>query len=151
MIVQLRWKNTSTGKEYSDRRKLPLTFGRELHTQIVLSAPDISRQHAELFVQGGRLFVRDLNSTHGTLLNGEPCMEASVQYGDILSIGCFEIYIEFPDEETRPEPGQERRDEGQMSTMYSGKKQLNAKHRKSADNSFEAEGDMETNYGSEPT
>ena len=39
---------------------------------IVLSGRQVSRQHAEIFVDQGRYFLRDLGSKNGTYLNGKP-------------------------------------------------------------------------------
>ena len=39
---------------------------------IVLPERQVSRQHAEIFVEAGRYYLRDLQSKNGTYLNGEP-------------------------------------------------------------------------------
>ena len=43
----------------------------ELSQHLELSYLNVSRCHAELFVESGQLFLRDLDSLNGTYLNGE--------------------------------------------------------------------------------
>ncbi len=42
------------------------TIGREGH--IYIDSPAVSKQHAELTITKGRIYLRDLNSTNGTYL-----------------------------------------------------------------------------------
>ncbi len=49
----------------------PFPIGRRDGSGLTLSATEISALHAEISQQDGRVFVRDLNSTNGTFLNGE--------------------------------------------------------------------------------
>ncbi len=53
----------------------------------VLDDPHISRRHAELRRQGGRLFVRDLDSRNGTRVNGRRVEAAELFVGDVLRLG----------------------------------------------------------------
>lgn len=47
----------------------------------------ISRRHCELSERDGMLFVRDLDSTHGTFVNGRQVSEACLRPDDKLTIG----------------------------------------------------------------
>ncbi len=47
-----------------------LSIGRREDNGLVLSEDSISRQHAQLFLFEGRLWVRDLGSSNGTFVNG---------------------------------------------------------------------------------
>jgi FHA domain/FtsK/SpoIIIE family len=49
-----------------------ITVGRGGDAKIRIEDPDLSRLHAELLVGAGRVLLRDLGSTNGTLLDGEP-------------------------------------------------------------------------------
>ena len=56
-----------------------------LAAHIPASFDNISRRHAELWIQAGEAYVRDLHSTNGTFLNGENLtagVEQQVQSGD---------------------------------------------------------------------
>jgi len=58
------------------------TFGRKTECDVVIPSQYVSRRHAEVFVEGGQLFVRDLDSTHGTLVNNQPVQQTVVNEGD---------------------------------------------------------------------
>ncbi len=57
--------------------------------------PEISRQHCELFLEDeGKLFIRDLDSSNGTFVNGVPIRsDYPLELKDIISIGRIEIRI----------------------------------------------------------
>jgi diguanylate cyclase (GGDEF)-like protein len=61
--------------------------GRSPEAQIRLRDDGISRAHAEILLDGGRLRVRDLGSTNGTFLNGARTDARELSDGDKLSIG----------------------------------------------------------------
>ena len=54
---------------------------------IVLHDPNVSRRHAELFFDRGAWYIRDLNSTNGTLVNDMDVPESVLRDRDILTIG----------------------------------------------------------------
>ena len=51
--------------------RLPAVLGRS-EADVVVRGGSVSRRHAELFLEGGRLVVRDLGSRNGTLVAGVP-------------------------------------------------------------------------------
>jgi diguanylate cyclase (GGDEF)-like protein len=61
--------------------------GRSPDAQIRLGSDGVSRAHAEILLDGGRVRVRDLGSTNGTFLNGERAEARELRDGDKLSIG----------------------------------------------------------------
>ena len=64
------------------------TIGRAPECAIVLSDDFISARHARIFERGGRLWVEDLRSTNGTLLNGHRLRRpVALRPGDRLRIG----------------------------------------------------------------
>jgi pSer/pThr/pTyr-binding forkhead associated (FHA) protein len=87
-----------TGKEFTLER-LPASIGRGANAALRLDEDlGVSRQHAELFRQDGRLFIRDLNSTHGTLVNGLQIAEQALQPGDQIQIGYTRLLIRMAKE-----------------------------------------------------
>lgn len=64
------------------------TIGRGKENTIILNDPYASSKHAEVFTEGGRLFVKDLNSTNKTYKNGVSItgIEEIVE-GDTIKIG----------------------------------------------------------------
>lgn len=82
-----------TGKEFQ-LEQLPANIGRGASATIRLDEDlGVSRQHAEIFRQGEHLYIRDLNSTHGTLVNGLRIAEQALQPGDQIQIGFTRLLI----------------------------------------------------------
>lgn len=74
------------GKVYS-RLKLPVTIGREEENDIQLNDDHVSRFHAKLQSDSGRIILTDLESTNGTKVNGHWIQMRILRVGDIVSIG----------------------------------------------------------------
>ncbi len=68
----------------------PLTLGRASQNGVCFAGPDaslVSSQHASLSIENGRLMLRDLGSTNGTYVNGEPVQEVVLGANAIVSLG----------------------------------------------------------------
>ncbi|MEL6347305.1 MAG: FHA domain-containing protein [Myxococcota bacterium] len=48
----------------------PVLIGRSERVQVSVNDPQASRMHAVLWLENGRLWIQDLNSTNGTMLDG---------------------------------------------------------------------------------
>jgi class 3 adenylate cyclase len=84
-------------------------IGRTPACDLIINAPSVSRRHARLRVVGGRVFVRDADSTHGTAVNGAPVIEEQeIAPGDTLLIGEVEITLiqDLPESELLSESQQ---------------------------------------------
>jgi hypothetical protein len=64
-----------------------LLVGRHPECDIVLEDLSVSRRHALLSFRDGSWILRDLASTNGTSLNGEPVMRCRLLPGDRLLLG----------------------------------------------------------------
>lgn len=65
-----------------------INIGRKDDNHLVLNDPFISSYHASLFVEEGKLILRDLNSTNGTLRNGKKVKgDVELFIGDELRLG----------------------------------------------------------------
>ena len=72
-----------------------LVIGRDPACQVRSDHAFLSRRHAEVRTVGGRVLLRDLGSTNGTLLNDSPVgvEEVEVQVGDRLQIGPLKFLV----------------------------------------------------------
>jgi Fe-S-cluster-containing hydrogenase component 2 len=70
------------------------TFGRGADNDYRFADDTVmSRAQAVIVVEGSRFVLRDLNSTNGTLVNGNPVVEMALRPGDIIEMG--EMQLEF--------------------------------------------------------
>lgn len=74
---------------------LPVLVGKlEGNVDIVLNDPSISRLHARFYEENGKVFLEDLNSTNGCVLNAIPLQaneKAELASGDRIRIGAVEF------------------------------------------------------------
>ena len=72
-----------------------LTIGRQDGCQLRIVSSQVSRKHCELRSQDGKLFVKDLQSSNGTFVDGLKIEdETEVQAGQLLTIGNVVFRIE---------------------------------------------------------
>ena len=68
------------------------TVGRRADSTMSINEPFVSAEHAELAYDNGRWWLRDLGSTNGTFLNGEPVTVATgIRPGDIVQFGRIKL------------------------------------------------------------
>jgi hypothetical protein len=73
-----------------------VTIGRSRQCDVVLSDPNVSRNHAEIRPRGGAWVLNDLGSTNGSLLNGRRIEGPEVvKPGDEIEIGTSTIRFEL--------------------------------------------------------
>jgi len=72
---------------------LPFRVGRLPDLALTLASESVSKEHAELFLRDASLWVRDLGSKNGTLLNNERVTEARLGEGDILHFAQVEFRV----------------------------------------------------------
>ena len=76
----------------------PVSIGREDDNLIQLNDERVSRFHAKIQEDGGRLILTDLDSTNGTRVNGHPVQMRVLQLGDQVSIGRCLLVVGSRDE-----------------------------------------------------
>ena len=73
----------------------PVTvIGRSRRCDIVLTDPNVSRQHAEIRRQDNGYMLIDLGSTNGTRVNRRDVKQVVLQHGDRIELGTTEFLFE---------------------------------------------------------
>jgi len=70
------------------------TIGRAPENAIRLEDISVSGRHAEIVVISENCFLKDLGSTNGTLVNGQPVTEVQLRAGDKVRFGKVETSFE---------------------------------------------------------
>lgn len=74
----------------------PVIVGRSPGADIIIAASYVSGRHAEFKLMGQNLFVEDLGSTNGTLVNGSrisgPC---ALKNNDVVNVGDVSIRVRY--------------------------------------------------------
>ncbi|HSQ35278.1 MAG TPA: FHA domain-containing protein [Candidatus Binatia bacterium] len=66
----------------------PLTIGRDpAQALAIIQEAIVSKLHCTIFYRGGRIFIKDLNSTNGTFVNDEKVGERELLDNDVVSLG----------------------------------------------------------------
>lgn len=91
-----------------DGRKYQLTgtrtvLGRGSEADIVVDDPGVSRQHAEIRLDGATAVLRDLGSTNGTFVDGERAGTARLVDGSTITMGRTRIRFSSRTERTEDE------------------------------------------------
>ena len=76
----------------------PLRLGRALDADVCVEDRWVSRDHCEIDRVDQALVVRDLNSKHGTYVNGHPVREIALKPGDLLNIGLSKFLVQYEHE-----------------------------------------------------
>jgi pSer/pThr/pTyr-binding forkhead associated (FHA) protein len=76
----------------------PVTIGREEENTVRLNDERVSRFHAKIQEDGGRIILTDLDSTNGTRVNGRPVQMRVLKPGDQIAIGRCLLVFGSPEE-----------------------------------------------------
>jgi adenylate cyclase len=94
----------SVGKRWTyGLDKSLVKIGRANHCEVVVNDQLVSREHCQLQLTSEGLFLEDLNSVNGTLLNGQRITRVLLHPGDKIRVGVSEILLEqVREKETAP-------------------------------------------------
>lgn len=87
---------------------LPFRVGRRPGLELSLASDAVSKEHAEIYLEGEVLRLRDLGSKNGTFLNRDRVEDAPVQEGDIIHFAQLEFRLgkqeldDYQEEELAP-------------------------------------------------
>ena len=87
-----------SGKHRTTVKKLPLLVGRSEEAKLRISQDCVSRRHCEFVERDGEVVVRDLTSTNGTIVDGEPIppgAEAIVRPGGVVKVGGATFRVDY--------------------------------------------------------
>jgi hypothetical protein len=84
---------TSGGRvrEFTQSR---LVLGRGKEADLRIDDPNVSRMHAAIYWNDGRLMIDDLGSTNGTMVNGYPVTSTVLRPRDVVAIGESRLTVE---------------------------------------------------------
>jgi pSer/pThr/pTyr-binding forkhead associated (FHA) protein len=68
--------------------------GRASGNEIPLSYPSVSNRHCMFILSGSDIVLRDLNSSNGTVVNGQTISEVILRPGDLIQVGVVQIKFE---------------------------------------------------------
>jgi hypothetical protein len=72
----------------------PIIIGRGSHCGLVVDDPSVSSSHAEISRRNGVVFVRDLNSTNGTRVDGTVISgESALRPGSVVQFGLVSYFL----------------------------------------------------------
>ncbi len=77
----------SSRREIALSRSTLLAIGRDPSNDLVLPDAMVSRRHAVVEWRGSQFFLRDCNSSNGSVVNGDRISEKSLRDGDLVAIG----------------------------------------------------------------
>jgi len=89
----------------SSRREIALartivSIGRDPSNDVVLPDAMVSRRHAVIEYRGSQYFLRDCNSSNGSLVNGDRVSERNLRDGDLVAIGTARLLFREEMEES---------------------------------------------------
>src|SRR5947209_6761858 len=70
------------------------TIGRVEDNTFQIADPSVSSHHCELQLRGSEIFIKDLNSTNGSYVNGAQITEGVLKPGQTLRLGQVELKLE---------------------------------------------------------
>ena len=85
----LRLADGTTRAFALDRERV--TIGRRADNDVCLPFPAVSGEHAAVVTILADSFLEDLNSTNGTLVNGQPVKKHFLKNGDVVELGKYKL------------------------------------------------------------
>lgn len=80
-------------------KHMRIVIGRDATCDVVIDNAGVSRNHAVVLFDEGEFRIRDTESQNGITVNGKRVNETTLNYGDVIGVGKFELQlIETADE-----------------------------------------------------
>lgn len=94
-VPRLEWNETPERRTSFALSGTETTIGRRADANIILTHPLVSRQHARLMQEDGAFAIVDLQSSHGTFVNGSRVSRQTLRSGDRIRLGEQGIELMF--------------------------------------------------------
>jgi signal transduction histidine kinase/pSer/pThr/pTyr-binding forkhead associated (FHA) protein len=85
-----------------------LVVGRATTCDLAIADQRLSRRHARFFVEAGELFVEDLGSPNGTIVNQRRITRTKLTNGDTIVLGKTQLRVDTSGEDVTLVPGAKR-------------------------------------------
>jgi pSer/pThr/pTyr-binding forkhead associated (FHA) protein len=69
----------------------PLIVGRAAHSQIYIESPAVAENHCLIEKQADGVYITDMGSSTGTLVNGERVQRHQLKHEDVITVGTYTI------------------------------------------------------------
>jgi uncharacterized RDD family membrane protein YckC len=86
-VAKLIVNPTSSARREISLARTLISIGRDPGNDVVLPDAMVSRRHAVIEFRGAQYFIRDCNSSNGSLVNGDRVSERNLRDGDLVAIG----------------------------------------------------------------
>jgi hypothetical protein len=85
----------TAGERVREFNKGRVVLGRARDVDFRVDDPNVSRRHAAIYWDEGRVMIQDLESTNGTMINGLPVTNTALRSTDVVTIGDCRITVEI--------------------------------------------------------
>ncbi|MDP9003097.1 MAG: sigma 54-interacting transcriptional regulator [Myxococcota bacterium] len=99
-VPRLEWTDDSGPQTANIEGRCVL--GSAPHCDVIIADQAVSRVHAELEPRDEGIWLRDLNSRNGTLVEGVPVESACVLHGFTIRVGATDIFVNYADAKHKP-------------------------------------------------
>src|SRR5262245_46322660 len=93
-MPRLTFKRETAPAHSLDLRPGISRLGRREDNDFQIDDATVSSVHCEIRVNGDSVVVRDLGSSNGTFINGEPVREETLEIGETLTLGEVDMVLE---------------------------------------------------------
>jgi sigma-B regulation protein RsbU (phosphoserine phosphatase) len=94
-VPHLAWKTADGQESRFEIDRDEISIGRLSESDVVLANPYVSRRHARIVRREQHYYLQDLNSTHGTFVNGRRISEQRLRDADRISFGRDQVEMRF--------------------------------------------------------
>jgi pSer/pThr/pTyr-binding forkhead associated (FHA) protein len=90
-----------SGKQISLNDAVTL-IGRSSECDLVLKTAAVSKRHCQIFCEDDQVWIEDLESANGTLVNGQMIERCRLKHGDRLEIASHVFKVRLPPAKSTP-------------------------------------------------